>query len=262
MTALLKFELKQNFKSWFIWTLSIVLLNVMMMSVFSTMRQEMEQAAEIFDSLGVFSQMMGLTSLNMGTVLGFYGVEVGLIVALGATMYSAVLSINIIAKESSQQTSEYLYSHPVSRFQIVSAKIMTVFIYISLMMLVCFGFALVTFVFLDESIPMTLLTRYHGLQWVMCLQIASICLMLSSFFKRENTGLGIGLVLILYFLSLIYNINSDWTFLGYISPFVYTDASYLLLSEPVKKLELGIGLFLMIIALVVTYYQMRRKDIN
>src|SRR5690554_4195793 len=109
MTALLKFELKQNFKSWFIWTLSIVLLNVMMMSVFSTMRQEMEQAAEIFDSLGVFSQMMGLTSLNMGTVLGFYGVEVGLIVALGATMYSAVLSINIIAKESSQQTSEYLY---------------------------------------------------------------------------------------------------------------------------------------------------------
>ncbi len=261
MITFLKFELKQNLKSWIIWTLSIVIMNILMMSIYSTMREEMIEISAMFDNLGIFSQMMGLTRLNMGTVLGYYGVEIGVVIALGGTMYSAVTAINIMAKETSQQTSEFLFSHPISRFQIVTSKAITVLIYVTLMAFIFWAFAVITFIFFNEPIPYFLLTRYHTLQWIMGLQIAAVCLFLSTILKRENTGLGIGIVLILYILSLMFNLQNDWQFLGYLSPFIYADASYLLLDDPIKTLEFGFGITMLLMTLIATYFITSKKDI-
>ena len=75
MLSIFKFEMVSQRKQWLIWTISIVILNALMMFIYSTMVDEMANFAQMFENLGVFGEAMGLSSLNIGTVLGYYGVK-------------------------------------------------------------------------------------------------------------------------------------------------------------------------------------------
>ena len=134
MLSIFKFEMVSQRKQWLIWTISIVILNALMMFIYSTMVDEMANFAQMFENLGAFGEAMGLSSLNIGTVLGYYGVEVGLgfLCALGGSMFAAISAITILSKEESYHTAEFLFTHPLSRIKITLMKLLSVTIYVTL----------------------------------------------------------------------------------------------------------------------------------
>ena len=261
MLSIFKFEMVSQRKQWLIWTISIVILNALMMFIYSTMVDEMANFAQMFENLGAFGEAMGLSSLNIGTVLGYYGVEVGLVCALGGSMFAAISAITILSKEESYHTAEFLFTHPLSRIKITLMKLLSVTIYVTLIAIVFLITGLISFLFFEGPLPYQELIAYHGRQWLMFLQIMGICFLLSAFYRKQNIGTGLGLVLILYFLLIVYNLSEDMWFLRYVTPFVYADAA-LILGDGILRVDwILFGCLLGILCAVVGIVHYHGKDL-
>ena len=78
-----KRELKSGIKSILIWTISVSAFIAICVFMFPEMKGKMDSVSDIFASMGAFSSAFGMDRLGMGTLLGFYSVECGTIMALG-----------------------------------------------------------------------------------------------------------------------------------------------------------------------------------
>ena len=151
-------------------------------------------------------------------------------------MYAAMSAITILSKEESYHTAEFLFTHPLSRIKITLMKLLSVTIYVTLMAIVFLITGLISFLFFEGPLPYQELIAYHGSQWLMFLQIMGICFLLSAFYRKQNIGTGLGLVLILYFLLIVYNLSEDMWFLRYVTPFIYADAA-LILGDGILRVD-------------------------
>ena len=130
---LTKHELRQGKLSLLIWTLSIGFLMAVCIFLFPEMKSQMEDVNKIFASMGSFTAAFGMDRLNFGTLIGFYSVECGNILGLGGAFFAALTAASILAKEEKDRTAEFLLTHPVSRFRVVTEKLFAVLIQLIIM---------------------------------------------------------------------------------------------------------------------------------
>ena len=111
--TLWKHELKLSRISLLVWTSSIAFLMVICILMFPEMKGEMDSVSDMFASMGSFSQAFGMDRLNFGEFMGFYGVECGNILGLGAALYASFCAVSILSKEEKDHTAEFLLSHSI-----------------------------------------------------------------------------------------------------------------------------------------------------
>lgn len=261
MLALLKYELKTNFKPLLIWALSVSFIGAMCIFLYSGMKDDMSQIADSFSSMGAFSDALGMSQLSIGTITGYYATEIGTIHALGGTMFAALNCICILSKEEENHTGEFLFSFPISRGKIVSIKWITSMILIVLFNIICvtiYSFALFS---QGEHISNNVFFKYHILQIIIQIEIGSICFLFSAIMKKSKWGIGIGLSLLLYSFDLISRINSDLNKIKFITPFSFGNASEIFIGVELYKTGLIFGIFLFIICSVSAYTIYVRRDL-
>src|SRR4051794_38114256 len=99
-----KREFSRNLKSLIIWSGVLSGLILMYLSVYPQMAETQRGIEELMkaypDSL---KKMFGMDQLNMGTILGFYGIEVYLMITILGSIFAAILASNILAKEESEK---------------------------------------------------------------------------------------------------------------------------------------------------------------
>ena len=113
--ALLKHECRQLKKTTLIWSLAVGLLGLLTIAVFSSLQGDMEQMSEQFAKMGAFADAVGMNKMSIGTIEGYYAVEVSVIFGLGGAMFAASVAINMLSKEEGGHTGEFLYATSVSR---------------------------------------------------------------------------------------------------------------------------------------------------
>lgn len=254
-------ELKQSAKSLIIWSGAISFMMLVCIIMFPEMQSEMDNVSSLFANMGGFSAAFGMDQLNFGELIGFYGIECGNILGIGGGFFAALVGVAALANEEKEHTAEFLLTHPVSRFSIISQKLLSVLTQVVAMNIVVVAVSLLAAVFIGEEYPHTEFALLHIAYLIMQIEIACICFGISAFIKRGSIGIGLGLSLMLYFLNIVCNINQQAEFLKYITPYAYTEASEIISESKLDPILILIGTAIALISVIIAFLKYNKKDI-
>ena len=257
-----KHELKQSLKSLAVWTVSIGFFIVICIFMFPQMKSETDKMSEMFASMGSFSAAFGMDKLNFGTLIGFYAVECGNILGLGGAFFACLLAVSALSKEEKDKTAEFLLTHPVSRTRILTEKLFSVLVQLSVMNLIVLASAVLSVAAIGEELPLKEMCLTHLAYFLMQLELSGICFGISAFVRRGSAGIGLGLATGMYFLNIVANISDKAKGLRYISAFGYTDAADIVTDGTLDMTVVLIGMSFAVISVAAAYLKYRKKDIH
>ncbi len=260
MTVYLK-EIRQTFKATLIWSFSIAIMMFLCVIIFPQMKSEMDSVSDVFSKMGMFTQAFGMDKLSFGELMGFYGIECGNVVGLGGGFFAALAGISVIADEEKGRTAEFLLTHPVSRFSVLTQKFLSIITRILFMNITVVLISMLSAVVIGEKFDMRQFLLLHIAYFIMQFEIACICFGISAFLSRGSIGVGLGITLVMYFINLISNMVEDAEFLKYISSYSYCDASYIISESGMDAGLVTSGLIISVVGVVVGYLKYMKKDI-
>lgn len=256
-----KHELKRYLKTFLVWLFSIAALILVCMLLYPEMKGSIENVNDMFSDMGSFTEAFGMNRLNFGTPMGFYGIEVGSILSIGAPLFAAQIGISLLAKEEGQHTAEFLFSHPISRTSVYFQKYAAMLFYILLFNILCIAVAIGSFIYIGEEILWKEFFLYHLAIFVLQIEIGTICFGISAFLRKNALGLGFGLALILYFMNIVANISKNEN-LKYTTPYQYADPSTIIPEAALEWELIGIGLAVTLFFILVGYIRFVKKDLS
>lgn len=259
--SITKLELRQGKLSLLIWTLSISFLMAVCIFLFPEMKNQMEEVNDVFASMGSFTAAFGMDRLNFGTLTGFYSVECGNILGLGGAFFAALTAASILSKEEKDRTAEFLLTHPVSRFRVVTEKLSAVFIQLIIMNGFILLLSLASISMTGEEIPFKEILLFHLAYFILQMELAAIAFGISAFLRRGSAGAGLGLAAIMYFLNLIANITEQAEFLRYLTPFAYCEGADIVEKSALNAAYLIPGMIYAILGIIAAYIKYCKKDI-
>lgn len=260
--TIVKHELRQGKTSFFIWMVSIGFLLAVCIFLFPEMKSQMTGINEMFSSMGSFTAAFGMDQLNFGSFPGFYAIECGNVLGLGGAFYAALCAVDILSKEEKSRTAEFLLAHPVSRIQVVTQKLIAVFIQITVMNLILFILAVCCMAAIEESDFIAKITLLHLAYYLLQIELAGICFGISAFMRKTSIGIGLGIAAFMYFLNLVANIAEVVDFLKYITPFGYCEGADIVIDGSLDGVKVAVGMALCIIGIAAAYFKYTKKDIQ
>ena len=259
---LIRHELKQAWKSLLVWTLAIGAFIVICLFMYPEMKGQMDSISSLFSSMGAFTAAFGLDTLDFGTLRGFYGIECGNILGIGGALFASLIGIAALAKEEKNGTSEFLLTHPMNRAQIVTAKLAAMLIQIVILNIVVWLLAMGSIAAIGEAIPWKEFGLLHLAFFFLQIELACVCFGISAFLWKGGLGIGLGLAIVLYFMSIIANLADKAEVLKYITPFGYADGADILGSGCIDGTKLLIGLAAAAAGIALAYVKYCKKDIR
>lgn len=259
-----KREFKINFKSLILWSVILLSIYVLIFAIYPSLINEKTK-----ESLSMMMETMPqemLAAFNMDIVgiesaFGWFRTEGYVFLTLLGGIYAAILGSTILLKEESDKTIEFLYAKPVSRKQIVTSKILcgiiNIFIFTTIITIGNYiglfkteGFEIKQFLMIS-IIPILL---YYMLFF--------ICLFISTFMKKTKKAmtLSIGIVFISYFMQIIGSMGENIEWIKNISLFEFTSSRYIVLNNHINMTYLGVGIGIIILCLLGTYYRYEHKE--
>lgn len=262
---MIKRELKYNFKSFLIWTIITLVIFLVVFLVYPSITNSdnikmMDEMMKLFPEEMLKAFNMDIASMD--TAYGWLKTEGYIFVLLITGCYGAILGTNILLKEESDKTIEYLNSLPIKRNNIVISKTIVGLIYIIL---------LITLLGIFNYIGLSLSGDFDKKQYLLLsltplfptILTYFICLFLSTFTHKSKKMLGIslGFVLISYILQTISTIAESVEFLKYFSVFTLADTRNIITETSLNPVMILITIVLSLIFFVLTIYKYNKKEL-
>lgn len=260
--TLIRHELRQGKTALMVWTVSIAFLLVVCVMLYPEMKGDMDSVGDMFASMGSFTEAFGMDKVNFGSLEGFYAVECGNILGLGGAFFAAFCAVAVLAKEEKDHTAEFLLTHPVSRAQIVTEKLMAVMLQIVILNVLILAAALISIAAIGEEIMWKELLLLHLAYFLLQVELAGICFGVSAFLRKGSLGIGLGIATIMYFLNLIANISDEAEFLKYITPFGYAEGTDIVTDANLDGGLVALGMLFCLIGIGAAFWQYCRKDLT
>jgi ABC-2 type transport system permease protein len=219
-------EMRRNAVSLVTWMIMITILVAGTMFVYPTF---VENQSKVMGFMALVPkaalQFKGFSNISaLFSVLGFYAANNVVYMMLLGSIFSVVISSNMLMKEEVHRTAEYLFTWPVTRVEIFISKITVVVLNILLLNLITSlaGFTAMQIVS-DTSFSLSSFLILSFYTFLLNLLFASAGLFLSMLTKkaRSVTVFSIGMVMIFYFINTIARITESVSRIGYLSPFHY-----------------------------------------
>ena len=203
---------------------------------------------------------MDISSID--TAFGWLKTEGFVFVLLVTGIYSGILGSNILLKEESDKTIEYLNSLPIKRSTIVLNKVLCGLLYIVLM---------VGILGIFNYIGLSLSGEFDKNLYIL-LSITPIfssvviyfgCMFLSTFTHKTKKMLGIslGIVLISYVLQVLSSLAETTEFLKYFSAFTLADIRNVIMDISINPLLILISIGLSVMFLGLTIIRYNKKEL-
>ncbi|WP_260631246.1 ABC transporter permease [Bacillus sp. S/N-304-OC-R1] len=258
-------EFRRGQKSLIIWSLVLAGLVIWLLSIFPQFAKSQNSLESLLDAYPQsMKQMFGMDQLNLGTLIGFYGIEVYMMTTLLGSIYAAMLASNILAKEENEKTIEFLLSKPVSRSQIVGEKLFAVIVNIVILNIVSTGASIIGFQFSEgESVPWRTFALLSIATMLLHLTFATIAFLLSSVMRKTRNvlSLSLAIVIISYFLNIMSGLSDDLDILKFFSPFKYVDAANIINDNVLETMYIVIMIGIISLSIIASFIIYRKKDI-
>ena len=262
---MIKREFKVNFKNFVIW-LSILLGMFLLVYLIYPYIITEETMKQLDDMMKVFPQEV-LKAFNMdvssiSTAYGWFKSEGFMLVLLIIGFYASMLGGNILLKEESNKTIEYLNSLPITRKKIVTNKIIVGITYILSIVLILGIFNYIAllisgdfnqkeFLFLSLS-PIFIALPLFGLN-----------LFISTFMHKTKgvVGISLGLVFVFYILNVLSELSTKVEFLKYFSIYTLADTRNIIASAKLNPIMIIISLGITILTIIFAYINYNKKEL-
>src|SRR4051812_41936935 len=137
-------ELRAYRKSTIIWSLSLILIIVLFMSFYSSFAKDAEEFINLLQNYPEsIRKAFGINLDNFFSILGFYSYPLTFITLCGA-IQAMNLGTSIVSKEVREKTADFLLTKPVTRTQVLTAKLMAALTSIAITFIVYVAAASVT----------------------------------------------------------------------------------------------------------------------
>ena len=258
-------ELKAHRWGLVFWCLGMIALIYSGMAKYAAYEQAGTSIEEILGQIpkGVLA-VFGMVGFDLTTAAGFYGV-LFLYLAVMAAVHASLLGSGLIAKEERDHTSEFLYSKPASRAQVLTGKLLA-----GIANLVLFNLAtlLSSFYFVDffskeEPINREITLLMVGL---FCIQLIffSIGALVAGTTHRPKSASSVAtsIMFLTFLLSFVVNLNENLDFLKYVTPFKYFDAAIVMTDLALDPVYVVLSLAVIVLCIVGTYRFYAARDLT
>ena len=258
-------ELKFNFKNLCIWSVVTIVLFLVVFLVYPSIMNS-SQADQIDEMMKIFPEEM-LKAFNMDiasidNVYGWLKSEGFVFILLIIGCYSGILGSNILLKEESDGTIEYLATLPIKRTNIVLTKSIIGVFYITV-------FTAIIGIF--NFIGLKLSGSFDEKQFILLsitpllssYLIFFICLFLSTFTNKTQKMLGIslGVVFVSYLLNTLSSLAKEVEFLKYFSAFTLADIRNVITNTSIDYKMIIASIVGSIIFLALTIIRYTKKEL-
>ena len=262
---MLKRELKINFKSFLIWNLVLITLFLVVFLVYPSIINSdnikmMDEMMKIFPEEMLKAFNMDISSID--TAFGWLKTEGFIFVLLIEGAYASILGSNIVLKEESDKTIEYLNSLPIKRSNILFNKVTCAIIYIVLMTVIIGTF---------NYICLELSGDFDRKQYLLlsitpllsALPLFAINLFLSTFAHKTKKTFGISLAIafISYFLQILSEMNEVTEIFKYFTVYTLADVRNVILNVAINPMMIIISLIITVLFIVSSYIRYNKKEL-
>lgn len=257
-----KRELKINLRSVIIWALTCMGIFLTGFLVYPTMPKG-ANLDELLNSMPKeFMKLFNMDITSINNVFGWIKTEGNMFLLLITGVFASTLGASILLKEESEKTIEYLAAKPVTRNQIVTAKIFS-----GMLCIIIMNLAVTIF----NYIGLTLSGEFNSQEYFIlsfapllaALPLFCMSMLLATFFDKtkKTSGLSIGLVFLSYFLSVAANMSDKVNFLKYFSIYTLANSREIILNKALGWENLGIALGLLLLLMPLIYYRYNKKEL-
>lgn len=257
-------ELKAYRKSTIVWTLSLVAIVILFLSMFPSFSKDAEEFKKLLEGFPVeLRKAIGLSIDSIATLLGFYSYAF-LYLKLAGAIQAMNLGTSILSKESREKTADFLLTKPVTRTQVVTAKVMAalVSLIITNLIFITSAFVMASIVAGDEFSRKVLFLLSITLFFIQLMFLA-LGIIISVIFPKIKSviSVSLGTVFGFFMLGMISSTTDDKA-LRYLTPFNYFDSTYIVKNTGYENSFLFTGIILIIAAVAASYYLYVKKDVH
>lgn len=260
-----RYELKSLRKSTMIWTLSIIALAALYLSMYQSIAKDAEDFKDLLSGYPAsIRAILGINLEYITTLLGFYAFIFSFIIICGA-IQAMILGVSILSKESRERTADFLLVKPVSRSSIVSAKLFAAFTSI----------AITNILFISSTVLMANMAKTENFDIKLFLMInltmffvqvifVAIGMVVSVFFKKIKNVLPISLSFVFgfYFVGAFLVTDNSDKVERIFSPFKYFDIFYIINNAKYEAFYMVIGAAIVVVSIAISYLIYNKKDIH
>lgn len=253
-----------NLRSVITWCVSIALIMLVFMSMFSSIAAD---AALMNEAMSKFPKELllafGMTDMDWSSVLGFFGF-IFLFCQICLAIQAANYGFSLVSIEERELTADFLLAKPVGRNKILTSKLLSALSGLTITNLVVWvsSFVLINLFrngrgYEAKSLVLLLLSIV-----VFQLFFLSVGLLISLLVKRIRnvTPFSMGLAFGMYILNAFGNMIGEDN-LEILSPFKHFEPNYILKNAAYNLPLVLISLFVIIVSIPVSYVLYSRRNI-
>ena len=260
-----KREMNVNLKSFIIWLSILIGMFFVVFLIYpyiinSDSIKMMDEMMGIFPEEVLKAFNMDLTSID--TAFGWLKTEGFVFVLLIIGCYSGILGSNILLKEESDKTIEYLNSLPVKRNDIVISKVLCGLCYIMAMTFILGVFNYIGLSFSGDFdkgqyILLSITPLFSSIV------IYFICMFLSTYTNKTKKmiGISLGIVFISYMFQILSTMAKEVEFLKYFSVFTLADIRNVIVNISLNPIMIIISILISILFFSLTVIRYNKKEL-
>ncbi|MBD1373008.1 ABC transporter permease subunit [Hazenella sp. IB182357] len=258
-------ELKSSRKSLFFWSLGMVFMIVAGMSKYGSLATTGQSLNELMNTMPQSIQaIMGIGTLDLSTPIGYFGVVFSNLILI-ASIHAILMGANMIAKEETDKTAEFLLTKPLSRAQILSAKLCATVTSILLLNIITSVVSMIILsAYYSEASSLTSLMLLMTGMFFVQLIFASLGIFIATINKsvKKTSAIATAALLITYLLSIAINLSKPLENLQYLTPFKYFEAKTILVDQSLDPLFLMLTLCIVVLFTSFSYGIFKNRDLQ
>lgn len=257
-------ELKAYRKSTIIWTCSLVGLIIMFLPIFPGFSKDIEGMKNLLEGYPeAVRKAFGLTLDSFSSISGFYSYIFGY-AALCGSIQAMNLGLSIVSKEAADKTADFLLTKPVTRKQILTAKLFAILtsIIITNIIYVIASIIMASFVS-TAAFDIKIFIMISITMFFMQLMFMSLGILISVILPKIKSviSISLGTVFSLYIIGMFDSVI-DGDVLKYITPFKYYDTSYIIKNASYETSFIIIEIIFIAVSIGLSYFIYSKKDIH
>lgn len=256
-------ELKAYRKFTVVWTLSLIALVVLFMSMFPSISKDVEEFTKLMEGFPeAVRQAIGLEVDNLGSILGFYS-YIFLYLTLCGAIQGMNLGTSIVSKEVREKTADFLLTKPVTRTRILTSKLLAAVTSLVITNAVYLAAAsIMVSLVKTEAYSVTIFLMISMTLLFVQLIFLAVGVIISVVFKIKSVlTVSLGTVFAFFIISMLVSTSGDES-KRYLSPFQYYDRAYIIENSSYEASFMIVGIGIIVVALAVSYAVYTKKDIH
>jgi ABC-2 type transport system permease protein len=257
-------ELKAYRKSTIIWSVTLAAVVIMFLSMFPAFTSNVAELRKLLEGYPLaVRNALGLSLDNITSLLGFYSF-IFLYITLAGAIQAMNLGTSIVSKEVREKTADFLLTKPVSRIQIMTAKLLAALTSLVITNMIYFVIAsTMASVITSQAFSMKIFVMISATLFFVQLIFLAIGVIVSVVVRKIKSVLpvSLGTVFAFFFISMFGSSIGDNN-LRYITPFKYFDSTYIVKNASYETSFIILEVVLIIIAVAASYIIYSKKDIN